>query len=452
MKAIVTHEFKVLYLERGRIVQRHIHHVDDFSKVVCVIPFGEHWSLTVQSDTLHWFDFETGLMDRAVPNGNLQRLYNGENDTYGFLHNGYFMRANHMGTVDFVSEGCNLWESFRLYDLDVVEAASRVLRHRWIVNGGSELTEYNPFNSSFFSVVFGKWNISVDHFLSVVALRKDAKSFIFFEGWKAHEAVLFNPVLLLVVFGHGNALKQYEASMLSLDRLSHYHDDIVVVGNVDEHHLRMLAGPRLQDKIRVVRMEAADQLDYVGARLSIFNSTLLDQYQPILYSDVDIVFDADIRPFLIESALSRQCSAQVEPFHVMKEAEHTGAGLYKEDPFPLENVPGFNGGLLMVPNMDDHARYLRAGFTSMFAYTTESGRHSISFYDQSVLNYILYKMRDFSPSPVSERTQIGGPDFAIDPAHPKGFVHFWNAHVKHQAMTDYVNAVLSHKAEKTQGS
>jgi len=391
-------------------------------------------------------------MDRAVPSGTIELTHDGHDGIFGLLHNSKYARANHFGSIDFIADERNLWESFRLLDLDDLRRLKFVLSNEWVVNGEQELVTFDPIESGIAKIAFGKRTIGFDQFMCEIGKDETAKEFIFFDGWKANKAKLYKPVLVFVLFGYGSAVKQFESCVEGLKQLSCYHGEIIIVGDVDEILVRNMLGEPLSLKTRVVRYYGGDQLDYVGARLSIFNSEILDSYQPILYSDVDIIFDCNINPFLMRSACAEKCSAQVEPFHLISESEHAGATLVRQDPFPGMEKPGFNGGLLMVPNVENHGKYLRAAFRSMSLYCNEQGRKSIPFYDQSVLNYVLYKMGDFDASPVTECVQIGGPDFPADPSNPRGFVHFWNARYKPGEMLDYVGSVIAESQGRVVGA
>ncbi|NVN04322.1 hypothetical protein HW509_01765 [Asaia spathodeae] len=438
LKVLVSHNLKVFLVEGESIVQRDFSNITRPDDVICFHDRNGLQGFCTLGDANRWLDLETLNIARAIPSVMIDLDYHG-NGHYSFKYNGKFGRANHLGGLDFVSEHRNLWETFKLLDIDVFHAATRVASHRWVLGGSNTVLKLNLRESNFDEVTFGDQKLPMDAFFNSAASTKNPTRFIFFDEWKVHEAFLLNPAIVLVVFGHGAALKQYCECIRSIDLLAEYRGTILIVSNIPEDHLKGLAPEPLRSHIRVIPMQGMDQLDYVGARLTIFNTSILDEYQPILYSDVDIAFDLPIEPFLIKAAKSRRCSAQVESFHQIATSEHTGATLVQADPFSSEGLHGFNGGLLLVPNMADHAHYIRAAYQTLIRYTSQHGRKSIPFYDQSVLNYALYKLDDFDAEPVSAHTQIGGYDHPTDPAHPRGFIHFWNTADKHLAMQAYID-------------
>ncbi|WP_225198609.1 glycosyltransferase [Gluconobacter oxydans] len=438
LKILVSHNLKVFHVEGERIVQRDLSNITRPEDVLCFYDRNGLQGFCTLGNSDRWLDLETLTITRAVPTVAITSEYHG-NGHYSFQYGGRFGRANHLGGLDFVAEHRNLWETFKLLDIETFHAARRVASHRWVLGGSDTIVRLNLRESDFDQVTFGEKKLPMEAFFTSAAATKHLPRFIFFDDWKVHEAFLLNPAVVLVVFGHGVALQQYCECIRSIGSLANYDGTILIVSNIEADHLKGLAPEALRSQIQVIPMQGSDQLDYVGARLTIFNTSLLDEYQPILYSDVDIVFNRPIEPFLVEAVKARRCSAQIEPFHQIATSEHTGSTLVQADPFSCEGLRGFNGGLLLVPNMADHARYIRAAYQTLVRYTSQHGRKSIPFYDQSVLNYTLYKLNDFDGEPVSAHTQIGGYDHPTDPADPRGFIHFWNTAEKHLAMRAYID-------------
>lgn len=445
LNAILTHDLQVVCIDQGRLVQRGIDRIKDLSEIACITTLGEKFSITNYQRTV-WFDFITKRIDRAIPAGSID-LIPVDMGIFSIKYETRYMRADNLNGIDFGPEEAFLWENFKLVDIDRFKTLLHVAKNKWSCEG--KTISLNARRSNFKEVFFGDIHVSLEHFLNYLEKKEYFFDFVFTSGWKVYKAHLIKPAFVFVAFGRGNVLKQLAVSMKSLENPGNYKGDIFIITDLSDTEIKSIVPEIFHSYTTIINATARDQLDYVGARLSIFNSRLLDDYQPIIYSDADVIFDTCLDNFIQISASSEKCSAQIEPFHSFKESEHTGGSLFKQDPFEISDVKGFNGGILMVPNIRDHGRNILAAYTSLQYYTSQHGRDSIPFYDQSVLNYSLYKLQDFDPSPVSERTLVGGSGHAgvralnpVDPENPKGFVHFWNSTQRDKDMEEYLLEVV----------
>lgn len=444
-QVLICHNMRVFYWEKDSISQREICDIDDINNVVCLDNFGSGYALNVLSGDAGWLDVASLKFRRAIP-ACAMSLHTVANDKIALSCNGKFLRANHLGSIDCVVENPSLWEYFKLLTIEEFSALLKISRNQWIINNEEKPSQICFQKSNFEKIFFGEYELDFNSFIYNAIKYSSGHNFLFFRDWQPVPAVLLNPVIVLVVFGNGKVVDQYKKCIYSISEISNYSGKIIILSNLGEDYLVQMAPKKIQSSIDVVEMTGLDTLDFVGARLSIFNTNILDDYQPIIYSDVDIVFDKEIEPFLVKGAQYGKCSAQIEEFHYIGSSDHTGAQLVKQDFFDCENLKGFNGGLLLIPNMSEHGLILKAAYNCITRYITEHGRNSIAFYDQSVLNYVLYKLNDFDGRLVSEHTQIGGDEHPVrslplDPSNPRGFVHFWNSAQRVEAMESYMTAV-----------
>lgn len=389
-------------------------------------------------------------MDRAIPNPDLilKRI---NIDIYNLQQNSYWMSVDniHKNKINLLTSSSSLWEEFRLLTVKELSALLYLVKNKWSLAGYNKIVQVNTQQSSHKQIVFGDLTIALEELLTAFCDNNDkyndtVLNFNFHIGWKVYKAALMNPAIVFIAFGQGPVIDQLRISLQSLDIIGKYSGNIILVTNVPTQDLQSIIPSNFIHKTKIINMSAYDQLDFVGARISILSSNILDAYQPILYSDADIVFDRDINEFLYIASFAKECSAQTEYYNKFKVSSHTGGSLFAQDSFDIEDVTGFNGGLLLIPNMKNHKQSLKAAYQTILNYTTEHGRDSIPYYDQSVLNYVLYKLQDFDPSLLSERTQIGGEpsDFnRFDPHNQKGFVHFWHTFDKSKLMEEYLETI-----------
>ena len=444
MNVILTHQMKVLYIKENKIIQKKITDVTNNENLALLERISDKFYIkNYQKENS--FDINNEIMFRSVPSGILEKIHCREN-LFHLKNNDKYLRADNNESIDFTENSPLLWETFKEISIDLFIFIKFLLKNNWNING--ENMNFSTIEADFDHLRIGGIDIRIDELFSKHNRKnKYPKELIFNKDWKVFRAILINPVLLFVVFGGGDVLKQFSVSIKSLFLLANY-DGIIIIITDNDNVINYI--PEIKkERFIFIKKTAYDRLDFVGARLSIFNSELLEPYQPIIYSDSDVVFDKDINDFIIESAYSKKCSAQTEIFNYFKESSHVGAHMYMQDPYNIDNVNGFNGGIFMVPNIDFHGEIFKRCYYSMQIYSSMYGRDSIPFYDQSIMNYVLYKMGDFDPSPVTERTQVGGDGLAVvrklyelNPNQPKGFVHFWNAYDRHVVMDKYLNDVI----------
>lgn len=448
-KVVLTHDLHVLYNQDGRLVQKKVNAKFQVNNVVC-IKEGRFGFCLETLDGKNIFDSSFEFFSRSVPTFSGEVIFH-ENDVCSVKLNGNFMRANPNGDIDFIVKEINGWEKFLCLEIDDFLNFVFACEHEWVSVSTEEKIKVNLKESNFQNIKLANWSIGFRRFIHAISDVRDNLNFLFMDEWKVHKLFLLKPAIVFVVFGRGKTLKQFEICIQSLDNPAFYRGDIFIITDLSEEEILSCVPLIFQTKLNFMFMKALDQLDFVGARLSIFNTDILEGFQPIVYSDVDVIFDKNIDEFLRVSAMSDKCSAQIESFHFHKDSPHAGGTLFQKDEYVLGDVHGFNGGILMVPNLRQHGENLRACYHSLRNYTSEFGRDSIPFYDQRILNYILYKVNDFSPSPVTECTQVGGEGhksiremFELNPRDPKGFVHFWNTSDRVEEMEIYLGQVREH--------
>lgn len=450
--ALLTHNFRIVCFEQNKIIPREIENISDLSEVAYLSKVTNEYSITNDKKD-KWYDLQSNTINRSIPNGYLT-VTKAHPEIYNIKSNSGYMRVNPTNRkIDFEVETPNLWEEFRLLTIQELSALIFLVQNKWHLFGYQNIAQVNSNLSSHSQISFGELSVDLDVLLEAVCNNSNQYhdtilDFTFNINWKVYKAFLFKPAILFVLFGQGLVLDQFKTSIQSLTLIGKYSGDIFIVTNVPDQDLQSFIPDNILHKTHIIPMEGYDTFDYVGARISTLCSNILDSYQPILYSDADIVFDLDIHDFLYQASFSKQCSAQTETFHIFQDGEHTGGSLFRQDQFTIPEVHGFNAGLFLVPNMKNHKQSFQAAYKTIYDYTTIHGRQSIPFYDQSVLNYVLYKLNDFNPSPISERTQIGGKpsDFnKFDPNNPKGFVHFWSTADKHIHMKRYLDKYLLKK-------
>ncbi|CAI3935459.1 unnamed protein product [Commensalibacter communis] len=450
--AILTHNFRIICFEQGKLVPREITNISDLSEVAYLSKITDKYSITNYEKNM-WYDFQTHVINRSIPSGHLT-LEKANIDIYNIKHDSSYMRVHpgEKNVVDFLVPTPNLWEEFRILTIEELSALMFLVKNEWYLTNSNNTIKVNSNLSNHSQISFGELFIDFNELINAICDNSNQYNNIFLDftfniDWKVYKAFLYKPAIIFVLFGQGYTFDQLEVSLKSLAVVGEYSGDVFIVTKEPSKDLQSIIPQSILPRVKIIQMEGNDTLDFISARIPMLCSNLLDTYQPILYSDADIVFDRNINEILSKATTAKQCSAQIEYFHIFQESDHNGGSFFKQDSFDMPKVHGFNSGLLLVPNMKNHKNSFKAAYKSLMNYTTLHGRN-LPFADQSILNYVLYKLNDFNPSPISEQTQIGGKPSEFnkfDPNKPKGFVHFWNTAEKNINMKKYLDNYLIKK-------
>jgi len=405
--AILTHDFRVLTVEQGTILQRHPEAGIDLTKLVCVTRIGLAASFTTSGAGDDWFDFDTARFGRATPGGFIELI--AEPSMQGTLirYDGRYLRADPNYIVDFVTQLPQLWETFRLVPLETFGRLLKIVTMAWAIGGEDGVHRFDVRASDFRSLALGRGRVDLDSLL-IAAERSGPMptSFLFSDDDKVSKAMLVRPVIVFAVFGYGESRTDFEISMASLAMQGHYTGDIVVVTDLPADHIRALAGLELAPRIRVIAASAGDQ---PAVSLSLLNTDLFDAYQPVIFATSDVVFDRPMATFLSGAAWCLQCSHDAGP-----------------------ERDGTQPGLLMIPNMARHGDNIRAALRSIWQREPSPGFGV----DLEKLCDVLHRMHDLSADPLSAHRSPETPGSA-----PKGFRRFPQEAGRAQAMRTYLDTL-----------
>ncbi|MGO9849372.1 MAG: hypothetical protein ACLPKT_23025 [Methylocella sp.] len=189
---------------------------------------------------------------------------------------------------------------------------------------------------------------------------------------------------------------------------------------------------------------------------------LYDDYQPILYSDVDVVFDCDINNLLIDLLLQRQLCCATEANEHPNLANQSprlwptfvgnffGRYLYAAEPAFPEKAVLANAG---VQGFDNTAR-VRIAYELVKAIASRVTSDFLgTFGDQPILNYVLHKTGYGNFELMNRYCRATREMADPSPAERRGLVHFhvWSAaegpSAKSRIMRSYLDRLARHEAE-----
>jgi hypothetical protein len=160
----------------------------------------------------------------------------------------------------------------------------------------------------------------------------------------------------------------------------------------------------------------------MAARLTIAGWPDARDFQPLLYVDADVLFDLPVAPMLRAIARSDQICAPVEHKEPLATSIFVGSGLLRADDCDPGEALGFNSGTLGIPNLQRHAGTLDLISRIMFNRATIFGRDALSYAEQPIANYALFRLKKADTALISPFVRLA--DHTVEPADRRGLVHY----------------------------
>ena len=257
--------------------------------------------------------------------------------------------------------------------------------------------------------------------------------------WKIDRLFRYRPLVYFSAFGNELVMRQFALAIASLVTVGQYAGEIVVLTDKPPAEIAALFPAGVPPKLAILPTLAVDRVGYIAARYAIADWRDAWQFQPLLYTDADVLFDRPVAPMLYAIARTDRICATPEPWH-LADSEFVGSHLLADDGcHPPPDAKGFNGGILGIPNMQTHG-----GTIALIGRTVRNrlavvGRHSVQFIDQPVANYAAYRTGTFDTEILSRYVRLDRE--SADPADRTGMVHFcWavGAALRVEAMRSYL--------------
>lgn len=409
--------------ETGQLVQRPLRAPPDDADLVNIaartVDLQVSFANYLRNDTALTIDIAAGpLTGWQVVRARDDRAVN-------VVRDGRFLCAVHNSeTIRTDSPEAKDWEGFLPISGTELSALQEIFRNAWVIRTSSRLI--SPDNMSvrpFFSIVIGglvldlRWQLPLDlsawpHRLTVLR-----------DGWRIEQICRYRPLVFFSAFGNPAIMEQFALSVRSLIEFGRYDGDIAVLtDHSPEEIARML--PRFdRPRCTVLRCETSDRMSFMAARYSIGDWDGAAAYQPLLYADTDIVFDADVAPMLRATAVSDRIAAPVEPFAPLRSHAPVGSGLLQLDGCDPGYLHGFNSGTIGIPNLAAHGGTLKLIARVLMNHATMRGRDSLPYVDQEIANYVSYRIGHFDTALLARHVRFAGED--VKPGGRCGLVHFW---------------------------
>ncbi|MDI2113297.1 glycosyltransferase [Commensalibacter nepenthis] len=322
-----------------------------------------------------------------------------------------------------------------------------ILNSQWVILGSNEVIQPQRDSSK------GIWllgNITVDDQEILEAYPNTdihgIKEFnIIHDSWKVASFKLYRPLIYFCAFGKSEIFECVYTAIQSLIEFGKWKHDIVIFTATETKEFleNKLLDLELKNKLHIITITpATDTLDWVMARYRI-NHPILQQAQPILYLDTDIVCNAPLDTLFIDnidSSLILACKeGRIDEGHPESGGYWYGWRLMKEDNVPFNPYGrGFSAGAMFFRNLELALPLFNIIIKSVYGFMKQQG-YNDDFYDQRFTNYILFKLKKIDIEILANWLllhRIAPGTHSLPTQNKKlGLVHFLNVSTKDKLIT-----------------
>jgi hypothetical protein len=261
------------------------------------------------------------------------------------------------------------------------------------------------------------------------------------DEWKICEYRLFRPLVFYSAFGQKEIFEQLYLSTESLSCFARYTGHVHVMTDAEPSVVMGSVFQDLRNHLSTRRFMGLRRSDYAAARYRIVDWPDAYTFQPLLYVDTDVLFDADLRPILIELLFGTMIAAVLEDSTSLATDNSVGADLFRRDHIPVGPTPGVNSGQLGIPRLSDCALLFRIVREVLSGYLAERRRGNLTWIDQPVFNYVAQQLGGVDTATLTKCARVASPQSAHLAPYRAGLVHYWqfpDARAKREGMAAYL--------------
>ncbi|WP_144439961.1 hypothetical protein [Methylobacterium sp. AMS5] len=282
--------------------------------------------------------------------------------------------------------------------------------------------------------------------------------------YKVEKLLLFKPLMYFSAYGRDQSFFLLKMCIDSIERFGCYDGNYLIITNKSEIFIRSLLDFVPPDRLQLAAIPVVDETDMVCARFKVIDVDSINLYQPIVYSDFDIICNGSIKDMLGDIVGNDPANSSTIFVKSEGPLDHQSYGgvltladetatIGRGDRFSIIRSPiGFNSGVIGFRN----AEHVRGDFTAVVSciyFQIENGtdRQSYEVYDQPAANYVYNKIASYDVSLIDKYIHPW-PPLENEKIVDKGLIHFCGGvgpmH-KVDRIKSYYDYILSESGTKT---
>ena len=316
-----------------------------------------------------------------------------------------------------LEEGALLW----LYEEGSI--VDRVLARTWFSTSlGRVVPRYEIGLRPGFRLDLGGIDYALTDMVRFGHIANSREIYLIYDKYKVERLELYRPLIYFSAFGQDESYEMLSLCISSFSKFGRYDGDYLIITDRSRASIVSLLYFVPPSRIHVINHLAVDVIDMVSARFRLAEVARFDAYQPILYSDFDIICNADIAPFLERIFRTADICLRTEG---LIELVPYGWPLIEADAHaPRRSALGFNSGVIGFRNVESVRSIFSMVVNSLHCHLSHGlSRHAFEAYDQPVANYVFNKLRSFN-SEVCDDYVHPWPPLDFEDIRGRGLVHF----------------------------
>ncbi len=357
------------------------------------------------------------------------------------------------GDIQHRASAAGAWESFVCLSSEDIDIIREIIQNDWVIGSAHTVVSRKFIKLSLeFSLSLGEIKFDLRHNIPFQNANFPRRMTLLRDGWRIEEIFLFKPVVIFTAFKAPEVLRQLYVAIDSLLRFGGFTGQIQVITDQTKETILQNIPHLPEDRLVVQECQAVDWIGYVAAKYLMASDPDLFKFQPVLFSDPDMVFDSNMTQMLAIVASSPRIAAPVEFQSPLSSSRSVGSELLQEDGCEPYYEAGFNAGTLAIPNLVDHLETIMLIRRIIVNRAKIKGRGFHKWADQEIANYVSFKFGHFDKRLITPFVRYGFHGVETEQDKAVGIVHFWpprGSAVKRQTMETYVGALDGQISQKS---
>jgi hypothetical protein len=325
----------------------------------------------------------------------------------------------------------SFWERVILLKHDELKTIAAMRADDWVLPDGTIISARNIVCEPDFILSFASRRIDLTQpgGITITETSGDhiAELRFIYGGWQVASARRFRPLIYFAVFGPDHIFDMLRICLTSIVKNGNYAGYILILSDRSAALMETYVPPELIDRTVFSFREVTDHVSMMMERFDI-SDLPLEEFQPILYLDADMICDGPIMPMLASCNIRRLLfgSAEYSGLSISELdpalGEWFGRSLLEADGVNLDRVYALNSGAIAF----SYKEFAVPIFNLMkitFKNVSANFPDLIGFGDQPVASYFLQSQSLIDSRGLNPFIRFKNQDFRTDEAG-KGLVHF----------------------------